>query len=106
MNRVDKGKAVSRYLTAATGIPLLRFDKETSRIIGPPPFRFYVTTDAAGWRFFQGIRELDDFVIRYDKYVGVVEDAYVGMKLSTFATLLTSQYNSLQDRVTTYIEGD
>jgi hypothetical protein len=106
VNRNDKGRAISRYLTATTGIPLLRFDREQSRVIGPPPFRFYVTTDAAGWRFFQGIRELDDFVIRYDKYVGVVEDAYVGMKLSTFATLLTSQYNSLQDRVTTYIEGD
>lgn len=106
MSRVDKGKAVSRYLTAATGIPLLSFDKDTSRIVGPPPFEFVVTTDAAGWRFFQAIRSTDSPVIRYDGYVGVVEDAYVGMKLSTFATLLSVQYNSLQDRVTTYIEGD
>lgn len=106
MSRVDKGKAVSRYLTATTGIPLLHFDKETSRVVGPPPFQFVVTTDAAGWRFFQAIRDTDEFVIRYDKYVGVVEDAYVGMQLSTFATLLSLQYNSLQDRVTTYIEGD
>lgn len=97
---------MSRYITAATGIPLLSYDLTTSHIVGPPPYDFVLTTDAAGWRFFQAIRTSGSAVIRYDKFVESVEDAYVGMKLSTFAPLLAMQYASLQDRVTTYIEGD
>ncbi len=106
MKRTDKGRAISRYITAATGIPLLSYDRDTSKIVGPPPYAFLVTTDAAGWRFFKAIRESDLPVVRYDGYVDSVEDAYVAMKLSHFTQLLAIHYNSMQDRVTTYIEGD
>lgn len=106
MKRRDKGRAVARYLTASTGIPLLTFDGATNRIDGPPPYRFRLVTDAANWRVFQAVRETNDPVIRYDKFVEDVSSAYVVMKLSTFATLLGTHYNSIQDRVQTYIEGE
>lgn len=110
MRRGDKTRAVVRYLISRTGIPLITWDGHSNRIDGPPPYGFTMSTDAAGWRFFQYIRELPPdglhAVIRYDKHIDGVDNAVVGMPLSTFVTLLASHYNTVQDRVTTYIKGD
>lgn len=69
-----------------------------------------MSTDGAGWRFFQYIRELPrdgiNAVIRYDAHIDGVNDAVVGMRLETFAMLLESHYNKVQDRVDTYVKGD
>lgn len=110
MKRGDKTRAVVRYLISRTGIPLISWDGTSNRIDAPPPFGFVMSTDAAGWRFFQYVKELPKdgihAVIRYDAHIDGVDRAVVGMPLETFAILLESHYNKVQDRVNTFIEGD
>lgn len=111
MNRRDKGKAVTRYIATRTGIPSLFFDVTSNAIDAPPPYQFAVSTDGAWWRtaaYLNGMR--DDrlgAVVRYDKFLeGGIDNAIVCMRLSAFVTILESHYNTIQDRVQTYIEGD
>lgn len=89
---------------------MISWDGKGNKIDAPPPFGFVVSTDAAGWRFFQHVRELPrggiHAVVRYDAHIDGVNNAVVGMTLETFVTLLESHYNKVQDRVTTFIEGD
>lgn len=111
MKRKDKGKAVTRYLGAVSGIPTLYFNAENNHIDAPPPYRLAVTTDAAWWRLSSYLRDMPEdgiaAVIRYDGFIeGGVDQAIACMRLSTFATLLGSHYDSIQDRVQTYIQGD
>lgn len=106
MSKSTKGKAVARYLSANSGIPTLFYDISSDTIDGPPPFRFKVITDRNTTRFFRAIREEDIPIIRYDRYIESIDEAYVGIKLSAFATILGAYYDSLRDRVQTYIEGD
>lgn len=110
MKRADKTRAVVRFLISRTGIPLISWDGIGNKIDAPPPFGFVMSTDAAGWRFFQYVRELPrdgiHAVVRYDAHIDGVNNAVVGMSLETFATLLESHYNRVQDRVNTFIEGD
>ena len=42
--RTTKGNAVTRYLTGRTGIPMLTWDGQHSRIQAPPPYSFDVVT--------------------------------------------------------------
>lgn len=44
------------------------------------------------------------FTIRYDKGTDGVDNAIVGMTMDTFAQLLKTHYDNIQDRVTTYEE--
>lgn len=107
MRRADKGRAIARYLIGRVGIPTLRWDGTSSEVLSPPPYRFYVTTDAASWRFWKYIK--DDpkaFVIRYDKFIDDIDHAVVGMTLETFALLLKDNYDNIQDRITTFVEGE
>lgn len=110
MRRADKTRAVVRFLISRTGIPLISWDGIGKKIDAPPPFGFVMSTDAAGWRFFQNIRELPrdgiHAVVRYDAHIDGVNNAVVGMTLETFVLLLESHYNKVQDRVQTFIEGD
>ncbi len=110
MKRGDKTRAIVRYLISRTGIPLISWDGTSSRITAPPPYGFDVVTDAAGWRFFQYIRELPEgqinAVIRYDKYIDHIGDAVVGMRLSSFVTLLEAHHKNIEDRVQNYVEGE
>ena len=102
MKRADKGRAVTRYLGAASGIPLLHWDGATSMVEAPYPYWGKVVTDAATWRFFEYLKEMPDngvpFVIRYDKFLDSVADAVVGTRLSTFAGLLGTHYDTIRDR--------
>ena len=110
MKRSDKGKAVTRYLGAASGIPLLFWDGNDSTIQAPYPYSARVSTDAATWRFFEYLREMPNngvpFVIRYDKYLDSVADAIVGTRLSVFSGLLAAHYDTIRDRIDTKRKGD
>ena len=109
MKRSYKGRVIAKFLTGVSGVPLLRWNPETSTVDAPPPYYIKVTTDAASWRFWQAVRELPvgpAVVIRYDNFIDGVEDAVVGMRLSTFASLLETHYNTISDRITTFTEGE
>lgn len=103
--RNDKGRAINAFLTGRTGIPMLHWDATHSRIDAPAPYSIKVTTDAAAFRFFETIRALPDtrtgieFVIRYDKFCGTVDQAIVGMKLESFTRLLATHYETNHDRI-------
>lgn len=111
MKRKEKGKAVTRYLGAVSGIPSLYFDPSDNHIDAPPPYNLMVSTDAAWWRLAGYLKSLPEdrisAVVRYDGFIeGGVDNAIVATRLSTFATLLECHYNTIQDRVTTFIQGD
>ena len=109
MSRADKCRAVNRFLTSRSGIPALMWDGD-STIRGVPPYQFKIMTDAANWRFWEAMKALPDDgitgVIRYDKFVGSLNDAVVGVKLPTFAVLLAKHSESIQDRINTHLKGD
>ena len=115
MTRQDKNKAVARYLSAYSGIPLISWDGAVtnlgaSLLESPAPYTLNVSTDAVHWRFFANVKALPDrgipAVIRYDKYIDHLEDAVVGMRLSTFTSLLSAHYGTISDRITNTIKGD
>lgn len=110
MKRGDKTRAIVRYIVSRTGIPLISWDGMSSRISAPAPYGFDVVTDAATWRFFQYIRELPDnqlnAVVRYDKFIEHIDDAVVGMRLSTYVQLLEAHYKTIEDRIRNEIEGE
>ena len=100
--RSDKGKSAARYLTGHAAIPMLRWDGLASIIEAPQPYTIHVTTDAKWDRFGAYLRQIQDtsgvpFVIRYDRYVGTVDNAVVGCTLRTFSELLRV-YNEQYDR--------
>jgi hypothetical protein len=108
MSKTSKGASVSRFLTGTTGIPLLTWDYGQSEISAPPPYHIKVTTDAASWRFWKIVADLPQgisFVVRYDKYIHGVEDAVVGIRLSALAPLLEAHYNTISDRIDTFVDG-
>ena len=88
MKRADKTRAVTRFLTAYSGIPLISWDNTSLHLDSPQPYRFVVSTDATAWRFFAHVKDLPESgipaVVRYDKYIDNINDAVVGMKLPTF----------------------
>lgn len=99
--RRDKGKALNRYLTGTTGIPMLMWDG--SGIQAPSPYKIDVTTSRSLDNWHRLIREITDdkphMVIRYDNTLPDVSHAWVAMKLSGFVPLLTTHYESMQDRI-------
>ena len=108
--RADKTRAVSRYLTAYSEIPLISWDGHSNVLDSPAPYRFVVSTDATSFRFFAGVKDLPSTgisaVIRYDKFLDNIEDAVIGMKLPTFTSLLSAHYGTISDRITNKIKGD
>lgn len=101
MKRNDKGKAVARYITGHAGIPLLRFDYESSTIDAPTPYNIRVVTDAKWWRWSEYVKATNSktgvpFVVRYDGYINGVDEAIVGCNLRTFTQLLETYENNLR----------
>lgn len=101
MKRNDKGKAVARFLTASTGIPLLRYDYLNNIIEAPKPYDISLTTSGEWWRFGEHVRATHDktgipFVVRYDKYIDGVDNAVVGCTLHTFTQLLEQYETNLR----------
>lgn len=103
MSRANKGRAVVRYLTGSSGIPLISWDTVSNDVSAPTPYFFTVTTDAVNWRFWQRVKELPDkqiaAVIRYDKYIDNTADAIAGIRLSTLGQLLSVHYKTIEDRI-------
>lgn len=110
--RRDKGLAVTRYLTAHTGIPMLTWDGIQSAVTAPPPYFFDVTTSRQLENWHRRLRGYSDtgmarqFAIRYDLSMDSVGQAWVGMNMTTFTDLLAAHYESIRPRVQTYTEGD
>jgi hypothetical protein len=111
MKRSDKGRSVTRYLTGHAAIPMLSWNGDDNTITAPPPYKPYVSTDGAWWRFRHYLDERQDdtgipFVVRYDKSIPGVDNAIVGIHLRNFATILHAHYISISDRVETYRTGE
>jgi len=111
MSRTLKVRTVTKYLTGRTGIPSLYYDRTTGNVQSPPPYRFGVSTDAAWWRLGKYLKEMPEdslsFAIRYDKYIeGGVDNAIVAMRLEVFVKLLEAHYNTIEDRIKTFTEGE
>jgi|TARA_R110000823_G_scaffold266607_2_gene386352 hypothetical protein len=108
LSREYKQRVISKYLTGRTGIPSLFYNKTIREIESPPPYKFYVSTDYSFGRFFSYLKSMPEgslsFTIRYDKGTDGVDNAIVGMTMDTFAQLLKTHYDNIQDRVTTYEE--
>lgn len=108
--RTDKGKALTRYLTGHTGIPMLTWDGLQSRIDAPPPYLIDVTTSRKLENWHALLREQLpgglSIAIRYDNGMPSLDQAWVGMQLRSFLPLLTAHYESIRPRVQTHIEGD
>lgn len=108
--RTDKGKALTRYLTGNTGIPMLTWDGTHGIIEAPPPYRIDVTTSRKLEEWHELIREeMPDglsIAIRYDNGMPGLDQAWVGMQLHSFLPLLTAHYESIRPRVQAYVEGD
>ena len=106
--RTDKGRALTRYMTGHTGIPMLAWDGMRGRIDAPPPYVIDVTTARKLQEWHDAIREspVDSthMAIRYDLGMSGVEDAWVGMRLRAFVPLLAAHYDSIRPRVQTYVE--
>jgi hypothetical protein len=99
--RADKGRALSRYITGHTGMPLLHWNGTT--IESPPPYKFEVTTSRSLENWHNLIRGIEGYnphmAIRYDNTLPDVSHAWVAMQLSGFVPLLTAHYKSIQDRI-------
>jgi len=110
VNRNEKGRALSRFLTGRTGIPMLSWDYMESRIDAPPPYRIDVTTSAKIEHFRKLLMDKPGtsthMVIRFDKFIPGIEGAWVGMRLADFTPLLTAHYQTISDRINTYKMGD
>lgn len=71
-------------------------------IDAPYPYEFDVTTSRSLENWYTELRkEPTDrlrFCIRYDNSLPSLEQAWVGMHLSTFTTLLTSHFDTIRTR--------
>lgn len=90
--RTDKGRAVARYLTAATGIVGFRWTGQN--IESPAPYRIHLTTSRKLQNWTDALTEADGlaFAIRYDYILPELTEAWVGMHLDTFALLLQAYH--------------
>ena len=109
--RNGKGNAVTRYLTGSTGIPMLSWNYSDSRVLAPPPYLLDVTTSRKLQHWHDLIRsdtspDTIHAVIRYDMSMDSIEQAWVGMNMRTFSTILTAHYDSIRHRVDSYVEGE
>lgn len=94
--RRDKGLAVARYLTAATGIVGFRWNGQN--IDSPAPYVVHLTTSRKLQNWTDALTDSDTlgFAIRYDYSLPELAEAWVGMKLETFAMLLQAYHERTQ----------
>jgi hypothetical protein len=108
--RNDKGRAVTRYLTGSTGIPMLSWNADNNTISAPPPYKITLTTSRKLENWHDILRREQTgglhVAIRYDNSQPAVDHAWVGLSLKDFTVLLTAHYESIRDRVQQYTEGE
>lgn len=102
MSRRDKMLTVSRYLTAASGIPGIRYDG-TSVLESPYPYQLQVCTGRVLHLWHERISELPanriGGVIRSDKMIDSIPESWVGMRLDQFCMLIGMHYeNNIKGR--------
>lgn len=99
--RADKSKAVVRYLTGHTGIPLLGWNG-TGRLESPAPYVIDLTTSRKleNWHNLLRVESKPVTVaIRYDNDLPSIDQAWVGMQMTSFIPLITAHYESISDRI-------
>lgn len=100
--RRGKGLALARYLTGHTGIPLLSWNGAASKIDAPFPYTMEVATARKLDTWHAMIRGFPEdsvaMAIRYDHSVPTIDQAWVGMQLRPFTTLLAAHYDTIRHR--------
>lgn len=101
--RRDKGLALSRYLTGHTGIPLLAWDQKAGRVDAPFPYVIDVVTERNFDPWSELLRRENDpltlnMSILYHYGMDSIDQAWVGMQLRPFTTLLTAHYDTIRHR--------
>jgi hypothetical protein len=88
--RVDKGRAVARFIATEAEIPDAMFDGSGNWIDLPFPYMAKVVTDRSLTRINEYLKDVTNvgFVVRYDGNMQTVSDATVTMKLDVFVQLL------------------
>lgn len=96
--RQDKGRALARYLTAASGIPGMSWSSDG--IEAPYPYQVEVTTSRKLDNWHEQLRAEPTgrlrLCIRYDNALPDVSAAWVGMSLEDACILLSSHYESIR----------
>lgn len=97
--RVDKGRAVARYIATEAEIPTAMFNGSANWIDLPYPYTAKVATDRSLVRITEYLQQVTNigFVIRYDGGMESVRDATVTMKLDQFVHLLKA-HNKANER--------
>lgn len=101
MKRRDKVGGVARYLTGATGIVGIRATA-TKEIEAPLPYHLSVSVNRVLHHWYADIKAMPatgiHACIRYDGGIQTVAEAWVGMRLDHFATLLKAHHDMRGER--------
>jgi hypothetical protein len=96
--RRDKGRAVANFLRTRTGIPEVTWLPDQSRIYAPHPYMFDVYTLGSLSKHAEAVAALPTVgmpaVVRYDRHLESLDDAWITFRLATGAKLLEAHYNS------------
>jgi hypothetical protein len=98
--RRDKGTAVARYIGAHTGMPSIHWDY--SGLHAPKPYDLTLITNRKLDMFTKELNREHEGIwaaIRYDYGMSDLNHAWVGMHLKDYVTLLTTHYETIQDRI-------
>jgi len=103
MKRMDKVRAIKRYLIANTGIPGIYEQPRSNDLDAPYPYRIRIFTAHSQDLIHRYVRhearrDMIDVAIRFDMDMASPADAFVVMPLETFSTLMKTHYE-------THIEG-
>lgn len=95
--RRDKGLAVARYLTGASGIPGIRWTGHKA-LEAPYPYRLSLTTSGVTAHWTGDIAAIDPSgiggAVKYGLGMPDIPSAYVGMRLDHFCSLIGLHYET------------
>ena len=98
--RSIKMNALVRYITGHAGLPMVSWRKPTSWLDMPWPYTALITSDRKTQRWMESLRDMPrdriSMAIRYDAYVGTVDEAMVLMRLSDAVKLLEAHYKTIK----------
>jgi hypothetical protein len=98
--RTAKVASVANYLRTRTGMPFVRHGVG-GKIEAPYPYDFTVFTQATLDHHAAAVRDLPTkgipMLIRYDKRIESIDDAWVTMRLAAVIPLLIAHYASINE---------
>ena len=99
----DKGMALARYLVGHAGIPGLAWNHSLSQVDAPFPYIVVVETqrNLDPWHAMlrtDGPADRLKMSILYHYGMDSLDQAWVGMQLKPFTTLLTTHYDTIRHR--------